>query len=231
MYVPQRILVQAVGGVGVSTRLAKASGKLLLNGSGSREGWEWMKWVVLGIRDLISKFAELIAQWVGWLASTLQSIFSDPGAWLVHLLESCYAILCNHPHLVCVISLCLFAGPVVVLLPFLLLHEIAILVLFNLNFVGHGLLPGRIEDQYDALKEHFMESRERTFDSVDAATSTFNQWTTDHFFLRLLRILGGVIDLLVQFDSMESERCGLDESVRWLIPTIHSLRLELWAPA
>lgn len=38
-----------------------------------------------------------------------------------------------------------------------------------------------------------MESRERTFDSVDAATSKFNQWTTDHFFLRLLRILGGVI--------------------------------------
>lgn len=48
----------------------------------------------------------------------------------------------NHPHLVCITSLCLFAGPVVVLLPFLLLHEIAILLLFNLNFVWHGLLPG-----------------------------------------------------------------------------------------
>lgn len=121
--------------------------------------------VVQPTGDLISKFAELTAQWVSRLASTLQSIFNDPGAWLVSLLESCYAIreflvdpadhawwltksmvraVCNHPHLVCVISLCLFTGPVVVLLPFLLLHEIAILVLFNLNFVGHGLLPGAL---------------------------------------------------------------------------------------
>ena len=50
----------------------------------------------------------------------------------------------NHPHIVYLTCLSLFFGPVIILVPFLLLHEIAILLLFNLGFVTHGLIPGEL---------------------------------------------------------------------------------------
>ena len=49
----------------------------------------------------------------------------------------------THPHIVHTVSLSIFFGPIVVLLPFLFLHELAISLLFHLSFVMHGLLPGK----------------------------------------------------------------------------------------
>ena len=102
------------------------------------------------------------------------------------------------------------------LLPLLLIYEIGVLLLFNLSFVSHGLLPGAhnvvslsqphlttevgaVEDQYDSLHEHFMESREKLFASVEAATATFNTWTTNHLSLLITRVLAGTLGLYVLY--------------------------------
>lgn len=126
-------------------------------------------------------------------ASLLSDILQNPGEWCLFVARSSYDSLHRHPQIVCFTSLCLFLGPMVLLIPFILFHEMAILFLFNLGFITHGLTPGRLEDQYDAVKERFVESREMVFASVDGATATFNQWTTDHFLLRFLRVGAGVL--------------------------------------
>ena len=61
------------------------------------------------------------------------------------------------------------------------------------------LRAGAVEDQYDSLHEHFMESREKLFASVEAATATFNTWTTNHLTLLITRVLAGTLGLYVLY--------------------------------
>ena len=47
-----------------------------------------------------------------------------------------------HPHPIHIIFWSIFFGPIIILMPCLLVLEIIILFLFHLNFITHGLLPG-----------------------------------------------------------------------------------------
>ena len=47
-----------------------------------------------------------------------------------------------HPHPIHILFWSIFFGPIIILMPCLLVLEVTILVLFNLNFITHGLLPG-----------------------------------------------------------------------------------------
>ncbi|EAU85785.2 hypothetical protein CC1G_05002 [Coprinopsis cinerea okayama7 len=97
----------------------------------------------------------------------------------------------EHPHIVSLLSLSIFFGPIIVLIPFVLLQEIGVLIAFYLGFFTHGLFPrGRIEDRYEALKEGCMESKEKVFASVEAVTATFNEWTTEYPVLMIFRVYG-----------------------------------------
>lgn len=44
-----------------------------------------------------------------------------------------------------------------------------------------------------------MESKEKVFASVEAATATFNEWTTDHPILMVTRVLFGLLGLYVLY--------------------------------
>lgn len=69
---------------------------------------------------------------------------SLPGCLVAHGLMALLTVVTvhRHPQIVCFTSLCLFLGPMVLLIPFILFHEMAILFLFNLGFITHGLTPG-----------------------------------------------------------------------------------------
>ncbi|KAF8157972.1 hypothetical protein B0H34DRAFT_657138 [Crassisporium funariophilum] len=104
-----------------------------------------------------------------------------------------------HPHPVHIICWSIFFGPIIILLPALLLLEIVILVLFNLSFITHGMLPGSLEDKYDSLKDYFMDSRESLFASVESYTAIFNKWTVDYPPLLVARLAAGAMGLFVLF--------------------------------
>lgn len=50
-----------------------------------------------------------------------------------------------HPHPFHIIGWAIFFGPIIILIPCLLLLELLILVLFNLSFVSHGIAAGTFD--------------------------------------------------------------------------------------
>jgi len=102
-----------------------------------------------------------------------------------------------HPHPIHIIFWSIFFGPIIILMPCLLVLELIILVLFNLNFITHGLLPGSPGDKYESLKEQFMESRESLFAYVESATAKFNKWTVESPPLLVIRIMAGIFGFLI----------------------------------
>lgn len=149
--------------------------------------------------DVIFSVLSTIWSWIVVILPTLSRIFEQPTEWTVKAFYAACDFLHAHPHSIYLISLSIFFGPIIVLLPLLLIYEIGVLLLFNLSFVSHGSLPGAVEDQYDSLHEHFMESREKLFASVEAATATFNTWTTNHLSLLITRVVAGTLGLYVLY--------------------------------
>lgn len=93
----------------------------------------------------------------------------------------------------------IFFGPIVLLVPFLLSHEIMILFAYNLTYTLHGLIPRSLPDQYEVLRLSFLDVRELLFSFVDRLSNVFNKWTADHIPLMALRLAGGVIGSILLY--------------------------------
>ncbi|KAF8887096.1 hypothetical protein BD779DRAFT_1528118 [Infundibulicybe gibba] len=100
----------------------------------------------------------------------------------------------QHPHSTYLLALSLFFGPIVVLLPLLILHELLVSMLFNSTLI---LFAGPVDTRYENLRRTFQGTRESIFASVENAASTFNRWTTECIPLLLFRILAGAIGVYV----------------------------------
>lgn len=144
--------------------------------------------------------------------STLPTICVGP--WLINSLKRWWKPFVfsvkTHAHVIHIVSLSIFFGPIVALLPFLFLHELAISLLFNLSFVMHGLLPGTTrrklfcssllkatlgtaDSRYDWLRSTLDDTRESLYSSVDATGAIYNKWTTENMPLIILRLVALVI--------------------------------------
>jgi hypothetical protein len=55
-----------------------------------------------------------------------------------------------------------------------------------------GVLEGT---DYDTVRESWTESREKVFASIDACSETFNEWTTKHPILMVIRVLSGLLGI------------------------------------
>ncbi|KAH6911563.1 hypothetical protein BKA70DRAFT_1268081 [Coprinopsis sp. MPI-PUGE-AT-0042] len=129
------------------------------------------------------------------LWSALRAILDDPSAWADHVLVVFYSFLQTHSYLIYGTCLSLFLGPIILLVPFLIFQELSILVILHTRSLAHGWycswpLEGT---DYDTLCESWMESREKVFASVDACSETFNEWTTKHPILMVIRVLAGLL--------------------------------------
>lgn len=110
----------------------------------------------------------------------------------------------------------MFFGPIIVLIPFLLMHEVFILVACNFTYVLHGLLPGTLlslrtlqqcshqlpgslPDQYETLRLSLLDTRESLFSFIDRSSSTFNKWTAEHLPLMVLRLAGGAFGTMLLY--------------------------------
>jgi len=82
-------------------------------------------------------------------------------------------------------------------MPCLLVLEVIILLLYNLNSITHGLLPGSPEDKFESLNEQFMESRESLFAYVESATAKFNKWTVESPPLLVARLMSGIFGFVI----------------------------------
>jgi hypothetical protein len=144
----------------------------------------------------------------------LRAILDDPGAWADHVLLVLYTfrtsaaehkrcalnalfLVRDHPYLIYGTCLSLFLGPIIILLPFLLFQELNILVMLHLRSLMHGwdafgVLEGT---DYDTVCESWTESREKVFASIDACSETFNEWTTKHPILMVIRVLSGLLGI------------------------------------
>ncbi|KAF8228798.1 hypothetical protein L208DRAFT_1289713 [Tricholoma matsutake] len=120
-------------------------------------------------------------------------IFEYLSQWPVQAFHLANYLLKTHAHVIHIVSLSIFFGPIVALLPFLFLHELAISLLFNLSFVMHGLLPGTADSRYDWLRSTLDDTRESLYSSVDATGAIYNKWTTENIPLIILRLVALVI--------------------------------------
>jgi len=132
-----------------------------------------------------------------WFARACLWIFEIPVAGTFQAISDAYFFLQQHPHPFHVTGWSIFFGPIIVLVPCLLLLEILILILFHLGFVFHGLIPGSIEDRFDELKEYFMDTRESIYATVENWTAVFNKWTMEYPPLLILRLIAGATSFLI----------------------------------
>ena len=125
-----------------------------------------------------------------------------------------HAAVRAHPHPFHLISWALFFGPIIILVPSLVILEIVILFLFNLSFMSHGLFAGTsidpglslvinvnflgsVEERFHVLREYFMDTRESLFATVEHWTAVLNTWTMKYPPLLLLRLIAGMLGLFV----------------------------------
>ncbi|KAF8802567.1 hypothetical protein BYT27DRAFT_7196484 [Phlegmacium glaucopus] len=152
-----------------------------------------LEWLGNGMRALWEFIVNIVNAVTAWLVH----ITPPSLTWTSHTFSTAYAFLRAHSHSIHIICWSIFFGPMIILLPCLLVLEIIILVLFNFNFITHGILPGSPGDKYESLKEYFMESRESLFASVESATAKFNKWTVDSPPLLVGRVIAGIFGFLV----------------------------------
>ncbi|KAH0583561.1 hypothetical protein J132_09706 [Termitomyces sp. J132] len=97
-------------------------------------------------------------------------------------------LVVTHTHIVHLVSLSIFFGPIAVLIPLLFLHELVVSILFNLSFIFHGLLPGTVDDHYLYLSSIFDDLKGFTFSCVDRLGARYNKLTTESWCLLILRL-------------------------------------------
>ncbi|KAG6813010.1 hypothetical protein H0H92_014748 [Tricholoma furcatifolium] len=86
-----------------------------------------------------------------------------------------------------VVSFAVFIGPIAILIPLLLLHELVVAILFHMNFIFHGL-RGPVDDHYLYLTSVFDDVKGSIFSSVDRWSTTYNKFTSEYWPLVLIRL-------------------------------------------
>ncbi|KAJ3504285.1 hypothetical protein NLJ89_g8016 [Agrocybe chaxingu] len=125
--------------------------------------WDWLVRVLRHLWEVTLHGLQVMEWWAEHLAPSL--------SWTVQHLEDAYAFVQQHPHPFHILAWSIFFGPIIVLVPCLLLLELFILFLFHLSSITHGLAPGSVEDRFEGLKEHFMDTRESLFATVERWTA------------------------------------------------------------
>ncbi|KAH9480750.1 hypothetical protein JR316_0007350 [Psilocybe cubensis] len=113
--------------------------------------------------------------------------------WISEALSTSYTFVQNHPHPFHILGWTVFFGPIIVLIPCLLLVELVIIVIFHLESFLHGQSGETIPDRLDFLKDYFIETRESVFATVERWTAAFNQKTVAHPALLGVRLLGALL--------------------------------------
>lgn len=141
--------------------------------------WHWLRWAF------------------SWqtLGNLIHNIFIRPSEWPVQWFHTAKWFFLTHPHVVHIVSLSIFFGPIAILLPILLFQELLMGIVFNLIFIFHGLLPGSAKDHYTALHSALDQLRGPIGSSVDSLSTKYNKFTTEFWPLILVRLfalgLGG----------------------------------------
>lgn len=100
----------------------------------------------------------------------------------------------EHTFVVHTIAWSIFFGPIVLLLPLLLLHESGIAIVHSLSFLSHGLIP---YTSYYTLRDSLADSKESISATIESWTATFNKRTTAQFGLLLFRVAAGLVGVYV----------------------------------
>ncbi|GLB38698.1 hypothetical protein LshimejAT787_0505630 [Lyophyllum shimeji] len=151
------------------------------------------------------QFLKHLATWER-LTELVYTIFVRPAEWPVQAFLASKWFFVTHPHVVHIASFSIFFGPIVILLPLLLFHELVIAVLFNLSFVMHGTLPGAMDDRYLALQSAFDDLKGSIFSSVDGLATKYNKLTTEYWPLVLVRLLSLAIGGLALYSIMSEKQ-------------------------
>ncbi|KAF5317561.1 hypothetical protein D9619_013129 [Psilocybe cf. subviscida] len=160
------------------------------------EGYGWLDSALESIWGFLSAVAATLASWFAWLG--------PPIAWTFHVLYIVVAFVQSHPFSFHILGWTIFFGPIILLLPALLLLEMFILMLFYSTFLLHGFHTGMcnfflrdlsksLETRFEILKDRFIDWRESLFATVEIWTSYVNRWTTDYPALLVLRVLAGAM--------------------------------------
>ncbi|KAF9533000.1 hypothetical protein CPB83DRAFT_846758 [Crepidotus variabilis] len=127
-----------------------------------------------------------------WILDVLPSL-----TWTFDRISDFCAFVEANPHPFHILAWSLFFGPIILLIPCLLILELTILILFYSGFAAHGLLPGSMEGRFHVLKESFEETRESLFSTVESWTTIFNNWTSKHPALLVLRLVAAGVGLII----------------------------------
>ncbi|KAJ3562926.1 hypothetical protein NP233_g9274 [Leucocoprinus birnbaumii] len=145
------------------------------------------------LRQLYSGFWESLTAALTFLLYWVQVAFTQPSEWTIRLFYAIVELVHTHIYWAHILAWSVFFGPIVVLVPFLVVHEVLILFAYNLIYTLHGLIPHSLTDQYESLRFSLLETRESLFSFVDRSSSVFNKWTAEHMPLMVLRLAAGAL--------------------------------------
>lgn len=120
----------------------------------------------------------------------------------------------THIYFMHILAWSIFFGPIIILVPSLLIHEILIITAHNCTFFFHGLVSGTckiphsspwyspnsfVTDNYEALRISMLDIRESLFSAVDRSSAVFNKWTSEHMPLMVFRLAGAVLGTVLLY--------------------------------
>ncbi|XP_006462848.1 hypothetical protein AGABI2DRAFT_119686 [Agaricus bisporus var. bisporus H97] len=101
----------------------------------------------------------------------------------------------NRVYFAHILAWSIFFGPIIILVPSLLIHELLIITAYNSTFLFHGLLS----DNYEALRLSMSDIRESHFSFVDRSSAVFNEWTSKYPPLMVFRLTGAVLGTVLLY--------------------------------
>ncbi|RDB20771.1 hypothetical protein Hypma_012299 [Hypsizygus marmoreus] len=161
------------------------------------------EWLLLFIRNSSHRLSSMT------LSEIIYQIFERPSEWPVNAYFAAQTLLTTHPHIIHLVAFSIFFGPIAALLPFLLLHELVISVVFHLSFMMHGFLPGTTDSRYRLIRATLQDIRESLFHSVDAAGATYNTLTTKYWPLVAMRLCAFAVGGLALYRIWSEKNGGL----------------------
>ncbi|KAF5361002.1 hypothetical protein D9756_005120 [Leucocoprinus leucothites] len=168
--------------------------------------WDWAQQFRECVTVILEVLGQLFTGFPGSLTGVLGFLFywihkalTQPSEWTVSVFYATVELVHTHIYWAHLIAWSIFFGPIVVLVPFLLVHEILIFFAYNFTYILHGITSHSLPDQYEDLRLSLLDTRESLFSFVDRSSNVFNKWTADHMPLMVFRLTAGALGSILLY--------------------------------
>ncbi|KAG7087936.1 hypothetical protein E1B28_011981 [Marasmius oreades] len=164
------------------------------------------------VPDTKTAVYQLLAIGLFWILSKiptlwayLQLLFNIPPEWPMRVFPSLNSYIKSHPYSCLSYASIVFFGPMTFAIPPVVLQDLTVHILLNLTYLSHGMASDRpLARYYHSSSSTYVLAFapaicrfEVVFSWLENAASVYNQWTTNHMPLIILRLLAAALSVYI----------------------------------